>query len=172
VERPLWREDGSAICSAITQWSESLRTRNHTLLSHLRLPPPGEPGSHIYIPQEQGGPVIPPATGFSCDYPMWSPFIGSQNIAGNLVVRNRHCGIWRCLPMERRDFVREAGDNSAWTLLNSPLTLPHPICFPPPPVLPQNAIYILSLVGLMTQKMKMAAKESRNFLAERQPYTC
>jgi hypothetical protein len=35
---PLWREDGSAICSVITQWSESLRTLNHTLLSHLRLP--------------------------------------------------------------------------------------------------------------------------------------
>jgi hypothetical protein len=26
--RPLWREDGSAICSVITQWSESRRTRN------------------------------------------------------------------------------------------------------------------------------------------------
>jgi hypothetical protein len=38
VGRPLWREDGSAICSVITQWSESRRTRNHTLLSHLRLP--------------------------------------------------------------------------------------------------------------------------------------
>jgi hypothetical protein len=38
VGRPLWREDGSAICSVITQWSESLRSCNHTLLSHLRLP--------------------------------------------------------------------------------------------------------------------------------------
>jgi hypothetical protein len=35
--RPLWREDGSVICSAICQWSESRRARNHTLLSHLRL---------------------------------------------------------------------------------------------------------------------------------------
>jgi hypothetical protein len=34
---PLWREDGSVICSAICQWSESRRTHNHTLLSHLRL---------------------------------------------------------------------------------------------------------------------------------------
>jgi hypothetical protein len=34
----LWREDGSVICSAICQWSESRRTHNHTLLSHLRLP--------------------------------------------------------------------------------------------------------------------------------------
>jgi hypothetical protein len=33
---PLWREDESAICSVITQWSESRRTRNHILLSHLR----------------------------------------------------------------------------------------------------------------------------------------
>jgi hypothetical protein len=64
VGRPLWREDGSAICSAITHWSESLRTRNHTLLSHVRLPQPGGPGSLIYIPQEQGGPVISPGTEF------------------------------------------------------------------------------------------------------------
>jgi hypothetical protein len=60
LSRPLWREDGSAICSAITQWSESRRTRNHTLLSHLRLPQPGGPGSLIHIPQQQGRPVILP----------------------------------------------------------------------------------------------------------------
>jgi hypothetical protein len=35
--RPLWREDGSVICSVFCQWSESWRTHNHTLLSHLRL---------------------------------------------------------------------------------------------------------------------------------------
>jgi hypothetical protein len=64
VGRPLWREDGSAICSVITQWSETLRTWNHTLLSHLRLPQPGGPGARTYIPQEQGGPVIPPGTEF------------------------------------------------------------------------------------------------------------
>jgi hypothetical protein len=29
----------------------------------LRLPQPGGPGPRIYIPQEQGGPVIPPGTG-------------------------------------------------------------------------------------------------------------
>jgi hypothetical protein len=64
IGHPIWQEDGSAICSAITQWSKSLRTRNHTLLSHLRLPQPGGPGSHIYISQEQGGPVMPLGTGF------------------------------------------------------------------------------------------------------------
>jgi hypothetical protein len=42
VGRPLWREDGSAICSAITRWSELLGTRNHTSLSHLRPPQPGQ----------------------------------------------------------------------------------------------------------------------------------
>jgi hypothetical protein len=35
----------------------------HILLSHLILPQPGRPGSRIYIPQEQGSPVIPPGTG-------------------------------------------------------------------------------------------------------------
>jgi hypothetical protein len=32
VGRPLWREDGSAICSVITHCSEFRRTRSHTLL--------------------------------------------------------------------------------------------------------------------------------------------
>jgi hypothetical protein len=31
--------------------------------SHLRLPQPGGSGSRIYIPPEQGDPVIPPGTG-------------------------------------------------------------------------------------------------------------
>jgi hypothetical protein len=35
--RPLWREDGSVICSAISQWWESRRTHKHTLLCHLSL---------------------------------------------------------------------------------------------------------------------------------------
>jgi hypothetical protein len=30
----------------------------------LRLPQPGGPGPRIFIPQEQGGPVIPPGTEF------------------------------------------------------------------------------------------------------------
>jgi hypothetical protein len=67
VGRPLWREDGSAICSAITQWSESRRTRNHTLLPHLRLLQLRGPGSRIYMPWEQGGPIIPLGTGLSYD---------------------------------------------------------------------------------------------------------
>jgi hypothetical protein len=58
--RPLWREDGSAICSVITQWSDSLRTRNHILLSHLRLPQPRGSGSRIYIPSGTGWPSYTP----------------------------------------------------------------------------------------------------------------
>jgi hypothetical protein len=44
--------------------SKSRRTHDHIQLSHLRLPQPGGPRPRIYIPQEQGGPVIPPGTGF------------------------------------------------------------------------------------------------------------
>jgi hypothetical protein len=43
---------------------KSRRTHYHILLSHLRLPQRGGLGSRIYIPQEQGGSVIPPDTGF------------------------------------------------------------------------------------------------------------
>jgi hypothetical protein len=40
-------------------------TQDRILLSQfLILPQPGGPGTHIYIPQEQGGPDIPPGTGF------------------------------------------------------------------------------------------------------------
>jgi hypothetical protein len=41
------------------------QNRNHTLLSYLRLPQPGGPGSRIYIPREQGGPIISQGTGFA-----------------------------------------------------------------------------------------------------------
>jgi hypothetical protein len=44
--------------------SKSSRIQDHILLSHLRHPQPGGPGSCIYIPQEQGDPVIPSGTGF------------------------------------------------------------------------------------------------------------
>jgi hypothetical protein len=52
---------------AVTLGSKSRRTHDHILLSHLRLPPPGAPGFRIYIPQEQGVPVIPPGH--------WVPFL-------------------------------------------------------------------------------------------------
>jgi hypothetical protein len=64
--RPLWREDGSVIFSAITHRLQSRRTHNHILLSHLRLPQPGGLGPRIYIPQEQSVPVIPQGIWFTC----------------------------------------------------------------------------------------------------------
>jgi hypothetical protein len=54
------------LTSAVPLGSESLETQDHTLLfQFLRLPQPGGPGPRIYIPQEQGGPDIPPDTRFS-----------------------------------------------------------------------------------------------------------
>jgi hypothetical protein len=59
------------ICNLLLQLLLGLATavtlgsnHGHILLPHLRLPQPGGPGSRIYIPQEQGGSVIPPGTGF------------------------------------------------------------------------------------------------------------
>jgi hypothetical protein len=51
----------------------------HFTVSDSRLPQPGEPGPCIYIPQEQGGPVITPGTGLT-------PF--------SLVKSKSHCD-WR-----------------------------------------------------------------------------
>jgi hypothetical protein len=52
------------LARAVTLGSKSRRTHGHILLSHLRLSQPGGPGSRIYIPQEQGDPVMPPGTRF------------------------------------------------------------------------------------------------------------
>jgi hypothetical protein len=56
----------SVICSATTHWLELRRTHNRILLSHshLMVPQPGGPCPCTYIPEEQGGTVIPPDTGF------------------------------------------------------------------------------------------------------------
>jgi hypothetical protein len=74
------------ITRTVTLGSKSRRTHDHILLSHLRLPQPGGPGSRIYIPQEQGDPVIPPGTGF--------PFCRLLRLAGTerlaLVIQPRH----------------------------------------------------------------------------------
>jgi hypothetical protein len=53
------------LASAVPLWSESCGTQDHISLSRfLGLLQPGGPGPRIYIPQEQGGPNIPPGTGF------------------------------------------------------------------------------------------------------------
>jgi hypothetical protein len=53
-------------CSTGIIRSKSHRTHVQILLSDSRLPQPGGAGPSIYIPQEQGGPVIPPS--------IWFPF--------------------------------------------------------------------------------------------------
>jgi hypothetical protein len=73
VGRPLWREDGSVVyncCWPSTAHSYSGPSPADFIIIFfcLRLetsPPIVErPGPRIYIPHEQGGPVIPPGTGF------------------------------------------------------------------------------------------------------------
>jgi hypothetical protein len=59
------------VCNLLLQFAVTLgykfrRIHDHILLSHLRLPQSGGPGSHIFAPQGQGGPVIPPG--------YWVPF--------------------------------------------------------------------------------------------------
>jgi hypothetical protein len=51
------------LASAVPLGSESRGTEDHTFPQFLSLPQPGGPGPRIYIPQEQGGPDIPPGTG-------------------------------------------------------------------------------------------------------------
>jgi hypothetical protein len=58
-----------ALARAIILRPESRGTRDHILMSQIRdFPQPGGPGPRIYIPQEQGDPVIPPGTGFPFRY--------------------------------------------------------------------------------------------------------
>jgi hypothetical protein len=51
------------LASAVILRSESHGTDDCILLSEID-PQPGGPGRRIYIPQEQGDPVMPPGTGF------------------------------------------------------------------------------------------------------------
>jgi hypothetical protein len=71
VGRSLWRENGSAVYNCC--WSSAAQSFlgpspaglvTYFTVSDLRLPQPGGPGTPIYTPHEQCGPVIPPATGF------------------------------------------------------------------------------------------------------------
>jgi hypothetical protein len=67
VGRPVWREDGSAICSVITQWSESRKTRNFTVSSET---PPTWRARFPYL--------YPPGTGWPSYTPgHWVPFTSS-----------------------------------------------------------------------------------------------
>jgi hypothetical protein len=94
VGRSLWQENGSAVYNCC--WSSPAQSflgqspaELVTVFYGLRFKTsqPAGPGPRIYIPQEQGGPVIPPGTGF--------PFHRLLRLAG---LRWRHsnqspCGI-------------------------------------------------------------------------------
>jgi hypothetical protein len=75
---PLWQEDGSVVYSYC--WTSPAVSLEYKPLGtcdvYQRLSQPGGPGSRIYIPQEQGGPVKPPGpyTGF--------PFRPRMRLAG------------------------------------------------------------------------------------------
>jgi hypothetical protein len=79
---PLWREDGSVICSAISHWLDSRRAHKHILLSHLKLSQPGGPGPRMYISQEKTGPVIPWVLGS-----LFVAFNDSQGYGGGILTR-------------------------------------------------------------------------------------
>jgi hypothetical protein len=79
----LWLEDGSVIYLYNCFWAlpeQSLSGPSPAELTTIIYclswdsPPLGGPGPRIYIPQEQGGPVIPLGTGF--------PFVASYNSQG------------------------------------------------------------------------------------------
>jgi hypothetical protein len=105
VGRPLWWEDGSAICSVIIQWSESHRTRNHILLSHLRLLQPGGPGSRIYIPRNRVAQSYPRALGS-----FYVVSYDSQGYSGGILTLPQPGGpgprIYRCPRRNLPDFER------------------------------------------------------------------
>jgi hypothetical protein len=88
------------LARAVTLRSKSRRTYDHILLSHLRLPQPGGPGSHIYIPREQGGPVIPPGTGLGSSIYYPGCYALSVNAWGKLLHKISRHNVqylqWRC----------------------------------------------------------------------------
>jgi hypothetical protein len=54
----------------------------HLTVSDSRFPQPGEQIPRIYIPQEQGGPIIPPGTGF-----LFVTSYDSQGFSGGIRTR-------------------------------------------------------------------------------------
>jgi hypothetical protein len=80
VGRPLWREDESVICSAITHWLGSSRTHSIIFLPHPRLPQPGGPDPRIYNPRNRVAQsqsymttVSQSASPSWCQAPIWDP---------------------------------------------------------------------------------------------------
>jgi hypothetical protein len=65
VVGPLWREDGSAVCNAITQWQSHAERVTILYCLFWDSPKCGGPGSCSYISYKQGGTVVPLGTGLS-----------------------------------------------------------------------------------------------------------
>jgi hypothetical protein len=64
MQHPLWREDGSVVYTCHSRVLVLQVSRPYFSVSDSRLHQPGGPGPSIYIPLEQGGPVMLPDTGF------------------------------------------------------------------------------------------------------------
>jgi hypothetical protein len=61
------------------------RQRSHYFtIRDSRLPQHRGPGPRIFIPQEQGGPVIPPGTGFSFRVPYETGYIVTRLVTINV----------------------------------------------------------------------------------------
>jgi hypothetical protein len=71
---------------SVTLGSKSRRTHDHILLSHWILPQLRGPGLRIYIPQEQGFPVITLDTGFH-----FVAFYDSKSYSGGILTRLHTC---------------------------------------------------------------------------------
>jgi hypothetical protein len=67
------------LASAVFLSFDTRGTLDHILLFQIRDPQPGGPGPRIYIPQEEGGTVIPPGTGF-----LFVAFYDSQGYGGGM----------------------------------------------------------------------------------------
>jgi hypothetical protein len=129
VGRPLWREDESAISTEITQWSESRRTRNHTLLSHLRLPQLGGPisvrnwvNSRVIVRLEELSELktsmvssrIEPVTFRS------EPTTLPLSLQGYHCVTERECYKWTCVTMH---CFTNVCNNASWAEDGTPTEL-------------------------------------------------
>jgi hypothetical protein len=90
VGRSLWRENVPAVYNCCwTSPAQSFLGPSPITVSDLKLPQRGGPGPRIYVPQEQGAPVIPPGTRF--------PFRRLLRLAG---LRWRYSNpSWLCHPL-------------------------------------------------------------------------
>jgi hypothetical protein len=89
-------------CSHSRFWV--LQDPQPTLMSPPRLPQPEGPGFRIYIPKEQGGPVIPPGTGFPFCCLLWLTGLPWLDNSVSLIRE-------QTIPTERLPLVSEVSAN-------------------------------------------------------------